>query len=169
MLQIEGLCVSVNTEKGEQKILDGLDLTVEDGKFVVITGPNGGGKTTLAKAIIGIMPASGGKIIYNGEDITALNVTERAKKGISYGFQQPPRFKGMTVRRLMNIAAGKELTKDECCAFLSRVGLCSAEAAIALMETERDELRAVVENILFLGMPQLAEKIINKRKEEKGE
>ncbi|MBR6812734.1 MAG: ATP-binding cassette domain-containing protein [Oscillospiraceae bacterium] len=127
MLQIEGLCVSVNTEKGEQKILDGLDLTVEDGKFVVITGPNGGGKTTLAKAIMGIIPSSAGKIIYNGEDITSLNVTERAKKGISYGFQQPPRFKGISVKDLMNVAAGRELSHDECCAYLTKVGLCAKD------------------------------------------
>jgi len=127
MLQIEGLCVSVNTEKGEQKILDGLDLTVEDGKFVVITGPNGGGKTTLAKAIMGIIPSSAGKIIYNGEDITSLNVTERAKKGISYGFQQPPRFKGISVKDLMNVAAGRELSHDECCSYLTKVGLCAKD------------------------------------------
>ncbi len=127
MLQIEGLCVSVDTEKGEQKILDGLDLTIEDGKFVVITGPNGGGKTTLAKAIMGIMPSSAGRIIYNGEDITSLNITERAKKGISYGFQQPPRFKGISVKDLMNIASGRQLSHDECCAYLTKVGLCAKD------------------------------------------
>jgi len=127
MLQIKDLKVSVSSEKGQQDILKGLDLTVEDGKLVVVTGPNGGGKTTLAKAIMGIMPTCGGSIIYNGTDISGLTVTERAKLGISYGFQQPPRFKGIRVKDIMDVAAGREMTHDECCSYLTKVGLCAKD------------------------------------------
>ncbi len=127
MLRIEGLHVTVQTEKGEVPILNGLDLTIEDGKLVVVTGPNGGGKTTLAKAIMGIVPASAGKIVYNDTDITNLSVSERARLGISYGFQHPPRFKGISVSDLMTVAAGKTLAHDECCSYLTKVGLCAKD------------------------------------------
>lgn len=127
MLQINELHVSVSSEKGEQAILKGLDLTIEDGKLIVVTGPNGGGKTTLAKAIMGIMPACGGSIVYNGTDITNMSVTERARIGISYGFQQPPRFKGIRVKDIMDVAAGRELGHDECCSYLTKVGLCAKD------------------------------------------
>lgn len=94
----------------------------------MITGPNGGGKTTLAKTIMGVAQSTGGQIIWNGTDITALSITERAKLGISYGFQQPPRFKGMKVRDLLGLAAGnKNLSREECCSYLNRVGLCAAD------------------------------------------
>ena len=101
MLKIENLRFAPQTEDGEKVIIDDLSLTVEDKKFVVITGPNGGGKTTLAKLIMGIEKPSAGRIVWNGEDVTELSVTERARGGISYGFQQPPRFKGMTVYDLL--------------------------------------------------------------------
>ena len=112
MLELKNLHFTVSDENGEKHILNGVDLTIPDKRFVVITGPNGGGKTTLARTIMGINEATSGSIIWNGEDITALSVSERARKGISYGFQQPPRFKGMRVRDLLEIAAGDKLTAE---------------------------------------------------------
>ena len=106
MLEIKNLCFSAESETGKTEILKNLSLTVPDGKFIVITGPNGGGKSTLAKLIMGIEKPVSGQIFWNGQDITALDVTQRAKLGISYGFQQPPRFKGMKVSDLLSCAAG---------------------------------------------------------------
>lgn len=126
MLELKKLCLTANDENGKTEILKNIDLTVEDNKFLVITGPNGGGKTSLAKAVMGIMQPSSGQILWNGEDVTAMSVTERARRGISYGFQQPPRFKGITVRNLLTIASGDEnLSKDKCCKYLTQVGLCA--------------------------------------------
>ena len=127
MLELKNLRFDVDDGERKLGIIDDVSITFPEGKFIVITGPNGGGKSTLARLIMGLEKQTGGQILLDGEDITEKSVTERARIGLGYAFQQPPRFKGMTVRRLMNIAAGKELTKDECCAFLSRVGLCSAE------------------------------------------
>ena len=127
MLELKNLRFDVDDGERKLGIIDDVSITFPEGKFIVITGPNGGGKSTLARLIMGLEKQTGGQIMLDGEDITEKSVTERARIGLGYAFQQPPRFKGMTVRRLMNIAAGKELTKDECCAFLSRVGLCSAE------------------------------------------
>lgn len=127
MLSINGLSYEVEGEHGKLDILKKIDLKIDTGRFVVITGPNGGGKTTLAKAIMGLVPATGGSIIFDGRDITGLGVTERAKLGISYGFQQPPRFKGMLVTDLLSIAAGRELAEGECCSLLTRVGLCTGD------------------------------------------
>lgn len=109
------------------KILDGISLEIPDGSYIVVTGPNGGGKTTLAKAIMGIVIPDSGKITLDGFDITHLGVTERSEAGISYGFQQPPRFKGLTVRDLLTIAAKRKLKRDECCKYLTKVGLCAEE------------------------------------------
>ena len=126
MLKINHLSYRVQDEAGAAEILRGVNLTIADKRFVVVTGPNGGGKTTLARAIMGINPATSGSIVWNGQDITALSVTERARLGISYGFQQPPRFKGITVHDLLLLAAGEEkLSKDKCCAYLTKVGLCA--------------------------------------------
>ena len=100
------------------EILNGIDLQVEPGRFLAITGPNGGGKTTLAKTIMGIYEPTGGFIFYNGADITHMSITERARQGISYGFQQPPRFKGLTVRDMLTLAAGKKLTTAAACEYL---------------------------------------------------
>ncbi len=127
MLEIQNLSYRVEGESGEIGILRDISLTVEDKKFIVITGPNGGGKTSLARAIMGINPASSGKILWNGEDITDLSVTERARRGISYGFQQPPRFKGMKVRDLLDVAAGKKMRHDDACSYLTKVGLCARD------------------------------------------
>ena len=127
MLEIKNLCFRVSDGKGELDIIDNVSLTVPDGKFLVITGPNGGGKSTLARLIMGLEMPTSGSIIYNGMDITNMSVTDRAKLGIGYAFQQPPRFKGLTVMKMLSLAAGKTLTEKECCAYLSRVGLCSAE------------------------------------------
>ena len=127
MLELKNLCLSASSENGKAEILKDVSLTVADKSFVVITGPNGGGKTSLAKTIMGLMQPTGGQIFWNGEDITALNVTERARRGISYGFQQPPRFKGMKVTDLLAIAAGRTLTHDEACGYLTQVGLCARD------------------------------------------
>lgn len=127
MLELRNIRFDVDDGERRLGIIDGVDISLPDGKFIVITGPNGGGKSTLARLIMGIEKPTSGSIVLNGEDITEKSVTERARLGIGYAFQQPPRFKGMTVRRLMNIAAGRTLTRDECCGYLSRVGLCSAE------------------------------------------
>ncbi len=127
MLEIKNLCFRVSDGKGELDIINDVSLTVPDGKFMVITGPNGGGKSTLARLIMGLEMPTSGSIIYNGTDITNMSVTDRAKLGIGYAFQQPPRFKGLTVMKMLSLAAGKTLTEKECCAYLSRVGLCSAE------------------------------------------
>ena len=128
MLELKGLTYQVGDNGGQTYILRGIDLTIQDNAFVVITGPNGGGKTTLAKTIMGLVKPTGGQILWNGTDITALSITERAKLGISYGFQQPPRFKGLKVRDLLELASGRQkLTRDQCCSYLNRVGLCAAD------------------------------------------
>ena len=107
-------------------ILKDISLTIDDHKLVVFTGPNGGGKTTLAKIIMGLATPTEGQIRWNGQDVTHLSITQRARLGICYGFQQPPRFKGLTVRDLLTIASGdQKLTKDKCCQYLTRVGLCA--------------------------------------------
>ena len=126
MLQLKHITYTVSTPEGEQTILKDISVDIPDRKLIVFTGPNGGGKTTLAKVIMGLVTPTGGQIFYNGTDITALDITQRARLGISYGFQQPPRFKGITVRDLLTIAAGDEkLSKDKCCKYLTQVGLCA--------------------------------------------
>ena len=129
MLELKNIGFAVpETADGEAKeIIKDVSLKIEDGRFLVITGPNGGGKSTLAKLIMGIEKPTKGSIIFNGQDITGLDITERAKLGIGYAFQQPPRFKGMTVRHLLSLAAGEELPEDECCSYLTGVGLCSMD------------------------------------------
>ena len=111
---------------GEQ-ILKGVDLVIPSGGLTVITGPNGGGKTSLAKLVAGLQTPDSGKILLDGDDITNLSITERAKKGVGYAFQQPVRFKGITVRDLLELAAGKKLSDNELCEILGSVGLCTHE------------------------------------------
>lgn len=127
MLEIKDLTFRVDTDDGRQEIVNNVNLTVGDGKLLVITGPNGGGKSTLARLIMGIEKPTSGKILFNGTDITDMSITDRARLGIGYAFQQPPRFKGMTVRRLLSLAHGSELPEDACCAYLTNVGLCSRD------------------------------------------
>ena len=123
MLELKNICYEVEDNK---EIIRDISLQIED-HFVVITGPNGSGKSTLAKVIAGINKPSKGRILLNGEDITDWSITERANKGISFAFQQPVHFKGLTVRDLITIAAGKKLSVNEICDILSEVGLCARE------------------------------------------
>lgn len=127
MLTLKNLSLTAADAQGRADIVKNVSLDVEDGKFLVITGPNGGGKTTLAKLIMGLATPTGGQIFLDGEDITGLFITDRAKRGISYSFQQPPRFKGMKVSDLLTIAAGKALSHDEACSYLTQVGLCARD------------------------------------------
>ena len=124
MLELKNICFTVEEDK---EILKDVNLTIDDSKFVAITGPNGGGKSTLAKIITGIKTPTSGQMIFNGEDITHLSITERANKGISFAFQQPVRFKGITVNDLITLAAGNKITKKEACNYLHEVGLCAKE------------------------------------------
>jgi len=127
MLTLKNLSLTAADAQGRADIVKNVSLDVEGGKFLVITGPNGGGKTTLAKLIMGLATPTGGQIFLDGEDITGLSITDRAKRGISYSFQQPPRFKGMKVSDLLTIAAGKALSHDEACSYLTQVGLCARD------------------------------------------
>ena len=127
MLTLKNLSLTAADAQGRADIVKNVSLDVEDGKFLVITGPNGGGKTTLAKLIMGLAAPTGGQILQDGEDITGLSITDRARRGISYSFQQPPRFKGMKVSDLLTIAAGKPLSHDEACSYLTQVGLCARD------------------------------------------
>ena len=123
---LELIDVSFVSPDDNKEILSGINLKIED-RFVVITGPNGGGKSTLAKIIAGIIKPTSGKILLDGEDITELSITERARVGISFAFQQPVRFKGLTVKDLITLAAGKNITLSDVCSYLSEVGLCARD------------------------------------------
>ena len=130
MLELKNLVFEVPVSEGAsetKRIIDDLSLVIPDDSFTVITGPNGGGKSTLAKLIMGIEQATSGQILMDGEDITGLSISERANRGIGYGFQQPARFKGMKVKKLLDIASGKKLPMLACNEYLSKVGLCSAD------------------------------------------
>lgn len=127
MLELRNVSFTVGGKENGFEIINDVSLTVNDGEFLVVTGPNGGGKSTLARLIMGIEKPTSGQILLNGTDITDLSVTERARIGVGYAFQQPPRFKGLTVRRLLELAAGSDLPEDECCAYLTNVGLCSKD------------------------------------------
>ncbi len=151
MLVLENLSFDVSGEGGEKEIISGLNLTIGDGKFVVVTGPNGGGKSTTAKLIMGVEKPTGGRILFAGRDITDKTITERAKLGISFAFQQPVRFKGIEVIDLLRLATGKKLTVDEACHYLSEVGLCARDyisrevnASLSGGELKRIEIATVI-------------------------
>ncbi len=159
MLELKNISFNVSDDRGEKEIISNLSLTVDDGRFLVITGPNGGGKSTLAKLIMGIEKPTGGSIIWNGTDITDLSITERAKLGIGYAFQQPPRFKGLTVRDLLSLAHGSTLPEDQCCAYLTNVGLCSkdylnreVDASLSGGEIKRIEIATLMARDLSLAI-----------------
>lgn len=127
MLELKNLSFTAESDRGDAEIIRDLSLKIEKGQFIVITGPNGGGKSTLAKLIAGIEKSTAGQIIFDGTDITAASITERAKMGIGFAFQQPVRFKGLTVLDLLRIAAGKQLSVGDACEYLSEVGLCAKD------------------------------------------
>ena len=150
---------NVSFEVDGKKILNNISLTMEDNRFTVITGPNGGGKSTLAKLIMGIEKPTEGEILFDGEDITAMSIDERAKRKIGYAFQQPPRFKGMSVRKLLSLAHGKDLDEEICCSYLTDVGLCSkdylnrdVDASLSGGEVKRIEIASILARALKLSI-----------------
>ena len=151
MLELRNLSFTVEEDGVKKEILHDLNLVVEDRKFVVITGPNGSGKSTLARLIAGIEKPTAGQILLDGENITEKSITERAKLGIGYAFQQPVRFKGIRVLTLLRLAAGKNLTVSEACNYLSEVGLCARDyiqrevnASLSGGELKRIEIATVL-------------------------
>ena len=127
MLEVKNLTFKVNENGIERSIVKNISFDAKDGEMLVITGPNGGGKSTLAKVLMGIEEADEGEIILDGENISSFDVNHRANAGIGFAFQQPPRFKGMTVKKLLSLAAGRNLEESACCQMLSSVGLCARE------------------------------------------
>lgn len=151
MLELRNIFFTVNNDGTEKEILHNLNLVVEDRKLLVITGPNGSGKSTLAKLIAGIEKPTAGTILLDGKDITDIGITERARMGIAYAFQQPVRFKGIQVLALLRIAAGKKLSISEACEYLSEVGLCARDyinrevnASLSGGELKRIEIATVM-------------------------
>jgi len=150
MLELQHISYGVNTPEDNKEILRDINLTIDE-RFVAITGPNGGGKSTLAKLIAGICVPTEGRILLDGEDITGLDITQRARKGISFAFQQPVRFKGLTVLDLINLAAGKPLGVAQACNYLSEVGLCAKDyigrevnASLSGGELKRIEIAMII-------------------------
>lgn len=150
MLELKNICYSAQNGDEKKEILKNINLRIEDG-FTAVTGPNGGGKSTLAKIIAGIIKPDSGTILLDGEDITDLSVTERAKKGISFAFQQPVRFKGITVHDLIRLASGKDISISDACDYLSQVGLCARDyidrevnASLSGGELKRIEIATVL-------------------------
>lgn len=151
MLELKDLTFAVEENGQEKVIIDNLNYTIEDNKLTVITGPNGGGKSTLAKLIAGIERPTSGKILYNDKDITDMSITDRAKLGISYAFQQPVRFKGIKVIDLIRLAADENLSAAGACEYLSEVGLCArdyinrdVDASLSGGELKRIEIASVM-------------------------
>ncbi len=159
MLELQNITFSAANESGQVDIIRDISLKVDDHKFAVITGPNGGGKSTLAKLIAGIEKPISGKILLDGEDITNKSITERAKLGIGFAFQQPVRFKGLTVLDLLRIAAGKTLSVSDACCYLSKVGLCAKDyisrevnASLSGGELKRIEIATVLARSVKLAV-----------------
>lgn len=151
MLELKHISFEVQEEGMEKEIIKDISFVIPDGKFTVITGPNGGGKSTLAKLIAGIQKPTSGQILWNGEDITDKSITERAQMGISYAFQQPVRFKGITVLDLIRLAKGEQISISGACEYLSRVGLCAKDyinrevnASLSGGELKRIEIATVL-------------------------
>ena len=152
MLELQNLSFQVpDTSKDQKEIIKDLNLTFEDHTFIAITGPNGGGKSTLAKLIMGIEQPTSGKILFNGTDITHMSITERAQLGISFAFQQPVRFKGIKVKVLFTLAAGNNLKLSSACDYLSKVGLCArdyinrdVDASLSGGELKRIEIATII-------------------------
>ena len=150
MLELRDVCFSVSENSKEKEILKNINLKIDE-HFVAITGPNGGGKSTLAKIIAGIEKPVSGRILLDGEDITEMSITERARCGISFAFQQPVRFKGLTVRDLITLASGKKISITEACSYLSEVGLCAKDyinrevnASLSGGELKRIEIAMII-------------------------
>ena len=127
MLELNNISFNIDDGDGKTEIIRDISPTIPDNKFVVITGPNGGGKSTLARLIAGIHPLTSGQIIFDGTDITNKSITDRARMGIGFAFQQSVRFKGLTVLDLLRIASGSKISVSEACDYLSEVGLCAKE------------------------------------------
>ncbi|WWR16537.1 ATP-binding cassette domain-containing protein [Lachnospiraceae bacterium JLR.KK008] len=151
MLELKNISFQVSEESGDKEILKDVSFTLKDDTFVAVTGPNGGGKSTLAKIIAGIEKPVSGQLLLDGEDITHLGVTERAGRGISYAFQQPVRFKGVTVLDLLRLAVGKKISVSDACEYLSEVGLCARDyinrevnASLSGGEMKRIEIATVI-------------------------
>lgn len=151
MLELQNISFEVSDEpEGKREILKNINLKIEE-RFVAITGPNGGGKSTLAKVIAGMKKPTSGKIVFDGQDITDMSITERANAGISFAFQQPVRFKGITVKDLIRLAAGANLTTAQACEYLSEVGLCARDyidrevnASLSGGELKRIEIAMII-------------------------
>lgn len=151
MLEVKHLTYGVMENGAKRKLVDDVSFTVKDGEMLVITGPNGGGKSTIAKLLMGVEQAEEGEILLDGQDLFSMSIHERANAGLGYAFQQPPAFKGMTVERLLNLAAGTPLTEDACCELLSSVGMCAreylkreADATLSGGERKRIEIATVL-------------------------
>ena len=127
MLELRNVSYEVDDEEDYKEIIKDISLTVDSRKFIAVTGPNGGGKSTLAKLIVGIYKPTSGQIFFNGNDITEMSITDRAKAGISFAFQQPVRFKGIKVKDLISLASGKKISVAKACDYLSEVGLCAKD------------------------------------------
>ena len=153
MLELKNLSFSVEENGKQKEILHDLNLKIDNSRFVVITGPNGSGKSTLAKLIMGIEKPTSGQIIFDGEDITELTITERAKLGISFAFQQPVRFKGIRVHDLLRLAAGKDISIAEACNYLSEVGSQRSVFARGIISSAKSTHPSPAENSSALKSP----------------
>lgn len=159
MLELRDVYYSVEENGVKKDIINGINLTIDEKKFVAITGPNGGGKSTLARLIVGIAKPTSGEIWYNGKNVTGMDITQRAKEGISFAFQQPVRFKGIKVIDLIRLAAGEKLSTSGACEYLSAVGLCArdyinrdVDASLSGGELKRIEIATIIARATSLSI-----------------